>query len=166
MAVNIVFGTVLLPEESFMRHFNLSRAFSLPAWNYSRNRFDFQVIAVVKLLLVLAYTDYFSSSSSQKSIAFSDGLKQFQQVGRGEDTTLYNLNYWDTVTKIGVLHCSCLSHSTVTPSALEKRYCFCLHLVVPTSFVLFGCGSGRAHWIHTGTLLMTMWYLLQALPSL
>lgn len=62
MAVNIVFGTVLLPEESFMRHFNLPGACFLPAWNYSRNRFNFPVAVVVKLLLALAFTDYFSSS--------------------------------------------------------------------------------------------------------
>lgn len=47
MAVNIGFGTVFLPEESFMRHLNLSGACSLPAWNYSRNRFNFPVIAVL-----------------------------------------------------------------------------------------------------------------------
>jgi len=56
MAVNIGFGAVFLPEESFMRHLNLSGACSLPEWNYSRNRFNFPVIAVVKLLLVLADT--------------------------------------------------------------------------------------------------------------
>lgn len=62
MAVNIVFGTVCLPKESFKRHFNLPGACFLPAWNYSRNKFNFPV-AVVKLLLALAFTDYFSPSS-------------------------------------------------------------------------------------------------------
>lgn len=62
MAVNIVFGTVLLPTESFMRHFNLPGACFLPAWNYSRNRFNFLVTVIVKLLFALAFTDYFSSS--------------------------------------------------------------------------------------------------------
>lgn len=62
MAVNIVFGTVFLPEESFMRHFNLPGACFLPAWNYSRKKFNFPVAGVVKLLLALAFTDYFSSS--------------------------------------------------------------------------------------------------------
>lgn len=61
MAVNIVFGTVCLPKESFKRHFNLPGACFLPVWNFSRNKFNFPV-AVVKLLLALAFTDYFSPS--------------------------------------------------------------------------------------------------------
>lgn len=61
MAVNIGFGTVFLPEESFMRHWNLPGVCFLPAWNYSRNKFSFPAGVVVKLSLALAFTDYFSS---------------------------------------------------------------------------------------------------------
>lgn len=76
MAVNIVFGTVFLPEESFMRHFNLPGACFLPAWNYSRNKFNFPVAVVVKLLLSLAVTDSFSSSPILlRNLVFCDGHK-------------------------------------------------------------------------------------------
>lgn len=69
MAVNIVFGTVCLPEESFKRHFNLPGACFLPVWNYSRNKVNFPV-AAVKLLLALAFTDYFSPSLFFSEISY------------------------------------------------------------------------------------------------
>lgn len=122
MAVNIVFGTVCLPEESFKRHFNLPGACFLPVWNYSRNKFDFPV-TVVKLLLALAFIDYFSPSPIllRNLLLF----RMTPAVSSEKKLCEASMNYWHVETDAGVT-CVAFSLTSESHSALwGKMICLC-----------------------------------------
>lgn len=160
MAVNIVFGTVFLPEESFMRHFNLPGACYLPAWNYSKNRFNFPVTVVVKLLLALAFADYFSSSPILLRNLLDFVMDTSDHTRKKKPCKAF-MNQWDVLTKAGVTTlASCLTPESCL-GLWRKRYCSLFAsgrsgVLVKLSFVL-----EMAEKEFTGALLTVM-YLPQA----
>lgn len=157
MAVNIVFGTVCLPEESFKRHFNLPGACFLPVWNYSRNKFDFPV-TVVKLLLALAFIDYFSPSP----VLLRNLLLFRMTPAVSSEKKLYeaSMNYWHVETDAGVT-CVAFSLTSESHSALwGKMICLCggVHMSSVELCLLETAEIAE----FTGALLRGMWHLLQA----
>lgn len=157
MAVNIVFGTVCLPEESFKRHFNLPGACFLPAWNYSRNKFNFPV-AVVKLLLALAFTDYLSPSSVLLRNLLLFGVTPAVSPEKKPCKAL--VNYWHVETNAGG---TCIAFSLkyfrVKLCTVGKNYLFvwrCSHVFCGTLLEM----AEKAEF--TWALLRGTWHLPQA----
>lgn len=156
MAVNIVFGTVCLPEESFKRHFNLPGACFLPVWNYSRNKFNF-LVAVVKLLLALAFTDYFFPSPILLRNLLLFGVTP--TVSPEKKPCKASTNYWHVETDAGVT-CVAFSLTSESHSALWGKmiYLFvwrCSHVFCGTLLEIAEIAE------FTGALLRGMWHLPQ-----